>query len=306
MENKQFGAIPDIEDIGFYDYETVCGGVGDVTSYPQEFEIPIARKLTTKDQGCWQCCVAEVISQVSEAHFSEEMSEGYIYGIFREDKDDYIGMYVPNVLDHWKNKSTVPKSYCDILCEMPEIRKKLKNIPELETLFTQYKISGYVSLSYALKEKKDKAIKDALMSKDKAYNYGLIAVSTKYFDESHCIWLVGWNDKNNTYKIKNSWGNDYGDNGIKEVPKSAIDGGVYMVLFNDIVLPFKDVSETDWFYDSIRHLYLAGLMNGVSKDEFAPEQPMTRAEVATLIWRIVKNVDQRFKILNKTINEKIN
>ena len=303
--DKNYGAIIGIDDIGLYDYERVCGS-SENASYSQEFEIPVARKLITKDQDCWQCCVAEVISQVSEAHFSEEMSEGYIYGMFREDKDNYVGMYVPKVLDFWKNNSTVPKSYCDILCEMPEIRKKLKNIPELETLFNQYKISGYVSLSYALKEKKDKAIKDALTDKNKAYNYGLIAVSSKYFGESHCVWLVGWNDKTNTYKVKNSWGNDYGDNGIVEVPKNAIDGGVYMVLFEDIVLPFKDVKETDWYYSAVKHLYLSGLMNGVSETKFAPEQPMTRAEVATLVWRIVKNIDKRFKILNKTVNEKIN
>ena len=302
--NKGYGALSGIQDIALYDYETVCGASSIQKTFPNEFEIPIAKELKTKNQDCWQCCVAEIISQISEAQYKEEMSEGYIYGNFREENDKYTGMYVVKALDFWKKMSTLPKSYCDILCEMPELRKKLNNIPELKTLFDQYKISGYLSLNYALKDKRDLSVKDALYSKDKAYNYGLLAVSKEYFDECHCIWLIGWNDKNKTYKIKNSWGNSYGNNGIKEIPKDAIDE-IYMVTFDELKLPFSDVKESDWFYDFIKHMYFSGLMNGTSSTAFEPNKPITRAEAATLMWRIVKNIDNRFKILNQTVNEKI-
>ena len=300
---KNYGVKSEISDIALYDFEKVCGQSTNV-AYPSEFEIPIASKLNVKNQGELQCCVAEVIAQVAEAQFKEEMSEGYVYGVFRTDGDRYTGMYVSKTLDFWKKISTVPKSYCDLIGEMPEIRAKLKNIPELDNLFTQYKIKGYVSLGYALKEKRENAIKDALYSKDKAYNYGLIATSSNYFNGSNCIWLTGWNDKTNAYKFKNSWGKDYGQNGFSEIPRDSINDG-YIVLVEDIALTFNEVNKNDWFYDSVKHLYCAGLMNGTSDTTFEPNTPMTRAEVATLMWRIVKNVDERFKILNKVINEKI-
>lgn len=300
---NNFGVRDEIPDIGLYDFENVCGASYS-NSYPSEFEIPVAKETSLKNQGELSCCVAEVIAQVAEAYFKNEMAEGYVYGVFRDDSDTYTGMYVSKTLDFWRKMSTIPKSYCDLLDEMPDIRKKLKRIPELETLFTQYKIKGYVSLNYADRTKRDNAIKEALYNKDKAYNYGLIAVSNKYFGGKHCIWLTGWNDATDTYKIKNSWGEDYGDNGFDEIPHTAIND-VYMVLFEDVKLPFTDVPENDWFYDGVKHMYLAGLMNGTSDTTFEPNAPMTRAQVATLMWRVIKNIDERFSILNKVINEKI-
>lgn len=302
--NEGTGALSDITNISLYDYETVCGSTPVGVSYPTEYEIPVARTLKTKDQGVYMCCVGEVLAQVAEAQFKEEMSEGYIYGNFRPETDKYIGMFVSKALDYWKKLGTAPKSYCDILDEMPELRAKLDNIPELKEMFENNKISGYVAMNYASKDKRDNAIKDALSSEDKAKNVGLIAVSKNYFGDSHCIWLIGWNDTNKAYKIKNSWGDSYGDKGIKEIPKDKIDE-VYMVTFEEIKLPFADVKEADWFYDGVKHMYLAGLMNGTSDTTFEPNAPMTRAEVATLMWRMVESVDERFSILNKVINEKI-
>ena len=46
----------------------------------------------------------------------------------------------------------------------------------------------------------------------------------------------------------------------------------------------KDVSENDWFYPILPGIY--GVMNGVSETEFAPNQPMTRAMFATILYRM--------------------
>lgn len=46
----------------------------------------------------------------------------------------------------------------------------------------------------------------------------------------------------------------------------------------------KDVSENDWFYPILPGIY--GLMTGVSETEFAPNQPMTRAMFATILYRL--------------------
>ena len=47
-------------------------------------------------------------------------------------------------------------------------------------------------------------------------------------------------------------------------------------------LPFRDVSSSSWFYDEVVYVYEAGLMDGISSTEFAPNASLTRAEVVTV------------------------
>ena len=50
--------------------------------------------------------------------------------------------------------------------------------------------------------------------------------------------------------------------------------------------PFKDVNETDWFYESIKYANENKLFNGVTEDKFSPNTSMTRGMVATVLWRL--------------------
>ena len=51
-------------------------------------------------------------------------------------------------------------------------------------------------------------------------------------------------------------------------------------------LPFRDVSEKDWFYDDVAYVYRNGYMEGVSSTKFAPNQNTTRAQIVTILWRL--------------------
>lgn len=48
---------------------------------------------------------------------------------------------------------------------------------------------------------------------------------------------------------------------------------------------FKDVSAKNWFYEPVETLYNIGLLEGKSKDSFAPNAPISRAEFAALAAR---------------------
>lgn len=286
-----------------YDYETVCGSIG--STYPEEYEIPRENTGTLKNQYEVGCCVAETIAQIAEHWYSTqldeplEMSEGFIYGALRKEESRGEGMVVSTALDLWRSIGTLPKKYFDVIKEMPEMKEILKKFPEFYEIASKYKLSGYVSLNYA-KQKKDAAIKDALTK----YKYGLVAVSDKGFPGGgHCIVLTGWNDKNDTYKIKNSWGESYGDKGFAEIAKSKINA-VYLPLFDEIVLPFADVSKDDWFYDDVKAMYFAGMINGTSETTFEPNKSLTRSEACALFNRIIKEMDKRFDIMNKVLEEK--
>lgn len=49
---------------------------------------------------------------------------------------------------------------------------------------------------------------------------------------------------------------------------------------------FTDVAEGAWYYDAVRYVTVNGLFNGVSDSEFAPLTPMTRAMMATVLYRL--------------------
>lgn len=50
-------------------------------------------------------------------------------------------------------------------------------------------------------------------------------------------------------------------------------------------LPFVDVSANAWYYETVKAAYDAGLMNGVTDTEFAPNAPLTRAMIWTILAR---------------------
>ncbi len=49
--------------------------------------------------------------------------------------------------------------------------------------------------------------------------------------------------------------------------------------------PFVDVAENAWYRDAVAWATDKGLVKGVNNKRFAPEQTMTRQELATILWR---------------------
>lgn len=50
-------------------------------------------------------------------------------------------------------------------------------------------------------------------------------------------------------------------------------------------LPFRDISETDYFYAPVQWAAEQGITSGVSEEHFAPEDGCTRAQIVTFLWR---------------------
>ncbi len=53
----------------------------------------------------------------------------------------------------------------------------------------------------------------------------------------------------------------------------------------DTGLPFTDVKTSDWFYDNVKYVYENKLFSGVSDTLFAPDEPMTRTMLVTVLFR---------------------
>ena len=288
-----------------YVYEIICGVNN--TEFPIEYEIPRDNTGFLRNQ-IYDDCVANVIAQISESFYNKELdnkekhSEQWVYGTLRQNSSVSSGMIVSVAMNLWNQIGVVPQKYFDVSAEMPEIKQIVAKFPELLDVAKKYRISGYCQLKSTGVNTKDIQIKDALMT----YNRGLVAVSpTGFTGGSHCIMLTGWNDNKNKYKFKNSWGEKYGDNGFSEIDKNKI-SEVYLPIFEPINVPFKDVKNDDWFYNDVEHVYFSGMMKGVSEDKFEPIKSVTRAELAAVINRIMKNMDERFDIVDKLLKEKEN
>lgn len=54
----------------------------------------------------------------------------------------------------------------------------------------------------------------------------------------------------------------------------------------EAAMPFTDISQNAWYYDSARFAYQKKLLNGVSADHFSPGDTVTRAMLATILYRL--------------------
>jgi C1A family cysteine protease len=307
MMNKSLGAACEhVSHLRDYDYEQVCGCVSGAEMYPIKYSIPKENTGTLKDQGQISACVAEVIAQIAEENYrrqfgeGKEMSEGFIYGALRTEGYTGEGMVTSIAMKRWTEIGTVTKEEFDQLVEMPDMKELVTKFPHLYDLAQTFKLKGFTSLAYADRNKRDQCVKDALTK----YKYGLVAVSQKYFiGGSHCIMITGWDDEKGKYEFKNSWGEDYGTDGYSYIPKDQINE-IYLPLFEDLTLPFTDVKETDWYYKPIKNMYFTGLLKGKTGTTFEPNAPITRAEVATIMERIMSRIDNKLDVINEVLNGK--
>ncbi len=55
---------------------------------------------------------------------------------------------------------------------------------------------------------------------------------------------------------------------------------------DDAVNPFADISQDDWFHESVIYVYKNGLMTGTGNDSFRPEGDMSRGMIVTVLYRL--------------------
>lgn len=79
---------------------------------------------------------------------------------------------------------------------------------------------------------------------------------------------------------------DLGDGRYSFVmPAEPVHLSVYFDLSDPLVYPYEDPSPY-YAYTAASYLYAAGIMKGTSETTFSPEAPMTRAMVATVLYRM--------------------
>ena len=218
---EKLGAI--FSEVDVRDYKGVC--TASKKSFPKEFELPIVR---IKNQGSVGSCVAHALSTVVEYYnyiqhkIKTEMSVGYIYGNRNLSTHKGSGMVVRDALATLKLYGDVTKEDFPHNLEVPNaINKFNKQADDLYDKGYSNRISSY----YRLKTKND--IKAALQSKNpvviaiKWYSDmkvidGVLTTKQKNYTGGHCMVIYGWNKRG--WKVQNSWGRYWGDNGTCIIP----------------------------------------------------------------------------------------
>ena len=92
-------------------------------------------------------------------------------------------------------------------------------------------------------------------------------------------------DKAGTYVIESK-------TPVQPKPDDAITGIISSIVASGALQPgasasqFADLTAGSWYYDGVRCALENGLMTGTSARTFAPDRPVTRAMLVTILWRL--------------------
>lgn len=195
--------------------------------FPKEFELDMPK---IKNQGYVNSCVAHALATIVE-YFNqqetgqyEEMSTGYIYGNRRLTKHKDMGLYPKDAISTVIQYGDVPNIYFPVNAEVPAIIEKFENeVDRIKDEGYHFKFAEYFKL------KDESSIKTSIMEngpvvllmrwfKDIKIKDGVM--QTKCVKPSttlaHCMVIYGWNEVG--WKVQNSWGSFWGNNGNVIIP----------------------------------------------------------------------------------------
>lgn len=251
---KGMGAIKSPIDVR--DYKAVCSAA--TTDFPEEYELHMP---DIKDQGIVGACVAHSIATTIEYHSRNQgdddsiMSTGYIYGNRLNSSHKGSGMVVRDAISQTCKYGTVPNELFSYNIEVPAA------IQAFESKSVELFPSGYPNrLTSYYRLSGDAGIKSSLMRDgpvifamewfdDIKIENGVIKTKEVPSGSYHCMVIYGWNEKG--WKVQNSWGEDWGDEGRAILPFDVTKSEVWGV--------------TDQFSEALRVLQQKENVQKISK-----------------------------------------
>lgn len=261
-----------------------------------------------KNQSSKSTCVAHALASAVEIlqHYDtgsrESISTSWFYGYREPDDHQQEGMYILEALETARKTGGVPKSLMPDNLGYQESRKLIQDMESVcLKAASEYKIKNYASI-----EKEDIMrgiyknnapviigimVYDSFLNVD---NTGILTVpkiSEKDYG-GHAVLCTGWTTINNDIYlvIKNSWGEDWGDNGYAYM-KLTDEMPIYemYIIYDETNYPLEltDISG-HWCEEDVKLAIRCGILNGYEDKTYRPGNYITRAEMATIVARLLR------------------
>lgn len=293
--NMQNGVIEEKPSLLLYDFDVVCGNNAFTDKdLPEEYMLPEDRIPTCRDQDwCNQCTCFAACNILEIIHYLKTgkrklYSTTYMYGRHRGEHMRKMDCGSDQSLMKWLTMlGSIPYEDMPQLMANPEAYDYVRqqNLEELDRIASESAIDSYVGMNSADLNTRIPQIKKALMT----YGYPLWITYRVTSSDKHAVALIGWNKEN--FIFMNSWGKNekIGDTGIHKRKWDTL-SKAYLFLFeeNKPAFPFVDVKEEQWFYHAIHRCYNAGIINGIDKTHFAPDNVLTKAQVSQALYKMAQ------------------
>lgn len=308
MNNEyKCGAFPSPKDDRDYKFSSLIGSAPkEIPEYHNECSEPI------KYQGQYSMCGAfagnsyRYSQEWYQNKNAKEFSETYVYGAdITYTGEGMFGRDLAQILvkgtcykHDWEKLGT--KIECNRIYQShrnDEDVLKEKNALRTTKYYFCY---SWVEILHAIHSTNGCVI--MIPTTDSLYNPqpgGIIGPETNNLYGYHFVCAKDYVKKDNgAYRIRfqNSWGTGWGDNGygyldtdvntFTEAFALVDDVNEIAETLNNTKVAFTDVDENAWYYDKIQSVVVNGLMNGYEDNTFRPDNPITRAELATVIARL--------------------
>ncbi len=293
------GVVPDRYDPRDYIYEEPSGAV----TYPGGFEL---ERMPVKNQNTINSCVAHSIALIKETQEYYEtgkkmkFSVGWIYGYRLSTQYQGAGMMPKEALANLKNLGDVlnedfPENFEYAALQTLVNERKTKCL----TNASKYKVSSYVRVTSVSSVKSciyDKKSPVMIICNiyDSFYNTGSdgkVPLKSGALQGSHAMTIIGWTKISGAeyYIVQNSWGPEWGDNGICYI---KTDNNIITDMFtvtdkSNASINFTDVNDSHWAKEAIDKCVKAELINGYPDGSFKPSGTITRAEICTMFAKML-------------------
>lgn len=278
------GVLPSPEDKRDWHIDRCMDIPAGSINFPKKFKVSWLPEIRDQlyTQSCTAFVVALIMSCIWHKLYGEDkvFSTGYSYGNRRETEHKGEGQFPRAVAKTITEYGDVFANIWDNNLEVPKAIDVFEEDYEKICSFAKKLIKGYVRLT----------IHDAEEAKSFLMKYDVpLFASTKIkhinplgqSNALHAIACTGWDGKYFTFQ--NSWGkNDCPHPKIELENLEEIWGFIPMEKKK-----FTDIEETRWSAEAIQTATNDGIIEGYPDGTFAPEQPLTREQMA-VIWERMK------------------
>ena len=255
----------------------------------EDIEIPEQFKTSYQppyeDQGSTGNCVAQTIANIMEVMYHKMIGEhdnfsiGFVYGNRKSGQSKSSGMTGYTACGNLCTDGNVKASVFECYYEVPDVIEKVKEFMEQ---FPNWKEFTYVPKNY-IRTNSTKQVKKFIMKYDIPV-MAVVKVSKFWYGEGyHAMALYGWDG--DVAIMQNSWGED---SKAKTVELDFDDIEEFWLITPYSLMNFTDVPEGHWAYGDIAKAVEKEILLGYPDGTFRPSNDLTRAEVAAIIYRLLK------------------